>query len=63
MGKHPLLYKKYSDDTQMSLAIAELVIEEKDWTSQLIADKFVAVFKRDERFGYSSRILQSFTVR
>lgn len=43
----------YTDDTQMSLAIAELLIEGKPWTRQNIADKFVECFKRDERQGYS----------
>lgn len=43
----------YTYDTQMSLAIAELLIEGKPWTRQNIADKFVECFKRDERQGYS----------
>ena len=46
---------RYTDDTQMSLAIAELLVEKKDWTPINIANKFVAVFKRDEREGYASR--------
>lgn len=45
----------YTDDTQMSLAIAELMIEGKAWTSLNLASKFVEVFKRDEREGYASR--------
>jgi len=43
----------YTDDTQMSIAIAELIISGKEWTKENIANKFVEVFKRDERQGYS----------
>lgn len=43
----------YTDDTQMSLAIAELILENKEWTSLNIASKFVEVFKRDPREGYA----------
>lgn len=53
---HPFyksIYKKYTDDTQMALAISELLVEKHAWTSQNIADKFVEVFKRDPRQGYS----------
>lgn len=44
----------YTDDTQMSLAIAELLIDGVDWTRENIAQKFVECFKRDVRFGYSN---------
>ncbi|BDD04479.1 ADP-ribosylglycohydrolase family protein [Aureibacter tunicatorum] len=44
----------YTDDTQMSLAVAELIVENKDWTSVNIADKFLEAFKRDEREGYAA---------
>jgi len=43
----------YTDDTQMSIAIAELLVEDIEWTKLNIADKFVEVFKRDPRQGYS----------
>ncbi|MCI0711729.1 MAG: ADP-ribosylglycohydrolase family protein [Chloroflexi bacterium] len=43
----------YTDDTQMTLAVAELIEEGVEWTSLNIADKFVTVFKRDERTGYA----------
>lgn len=43
----------YTDDTQMSLAIAELMLSGKGWTSINLADKFVECFKRDVRLGYS----------
>jgi ADP-ribosyl-[dinitrogen reductase] hydrolase len=45
----------YTDDTQMSIAITELIVEGAEWTPLNIAQKFVEVFKRDERTGYSSR--------
>ncbi len=50
------LFKKYSDDTQMSIAIAELILDHGAWHKILIADYFVKVFKRDIRPGYSSRL-------
>jgi len=43
----------YTDDTQMSLAIAELMIDGAEWTKDNLAKKFVECFKRDERLGYS----------
>jgi len=58
---HPLFAEikgKYTDDTQMAIAISELLLEEETWTPLLIADKFVAVFKRDPRRGYAKRFYQ-----
>lgn len=55
---HPLfsaIHKKYTDDTQMAIGIAELLIENLNWTATSIADKFVEVFKRDPREGYAKR--------
>lgn len=43
----------YTDDTQMSLALAELLISDSEWTALNIADQFVKCFKRDPRKGYS----------
>lgn len=55
--KSPLMKDKnagcYSDDTQQSMAIAELMLEDKVWDAESIANKFVAVFKRDERQAYT----------
>lgn len=45
----------YTDDTQMSLAIAEMMLSNMAWTPLAIANKFVEVFKRDPRKGYSAR--------
>jgi len=47
----------YSDDTQMSIAIAEALIEYDRWTPLGLADRFVNCYKRDPRNGYS-RALQ-----
>ena len=46
----------YTDDTQMSLAIAELMIDGVEWTRENIANRFVECFKRDERLGYSQGV-------
>lgn len=51
----------YSDDTQLSIAIAELMLEEEAWNAEKIADKFVEVFKRDERMGYTKGFYQMLT--
>jgi ADP-ribosylglycohydrolase len=48
----------YTDDTQMSLAIAELIVSGDAWTPLNLASKFVEVFKRDPREGYASRFYQ-----
>ncbi|GLZ29979.1 hypothetical protein Lesp02_21690 [Lentzea sp. NBRC 105346] len=45
----------YTDDTQMTLAIAELLAERADWTPRTLADRFVEVFHRDPRAGYAGR--------
>ncbi len=61
---HPLfssIFKKYTDDTQMSIGIIELLLEGRDWTVQNLADKFVTVFKRDIREGYAKRFYQLMT--
>lgn len=44
----------YTDDTQMSIAICELMLKEpNDWTPQLVAHYFLQAFKRDPRQSYS----------
>lgn len=45
----------YTDDTQMSIGIVEMMLDKQfDWTNkEAIADKFLEVFKRDERRGYT----------
>jgi len=43
----------YTDDTQMSLAIAEAIVEDDPWTPETLAERFVDAFKRDPRQGYA----------
>src|SRR5579883_565881 len=59
--RHRIAPGCYTDDTQMSLAIAEAIISGEPWTPDLLARKFVEAFKRDPREGYAggfSRFLQ-----
>jgi len=43
----------YIDDTQMSIAIAEVIVAQAPCTPEVLADSFVRAFKRDEREGYA----------
>lgn len=52
---------KYTDDTQMAIGVAELILENQEWTSLNIANKFVEVFQRDFRIGYAKRFSQLMT--
>lgn len=52
---------KYTDDTQMSVAVAELILAHREWTDELIADAFVGCFKRDPRSGYALGFQQFLT--
>ncbi len=51
--RHAIHPGQYTDDTQMSLAVAEAILSGQPWTPQLLADHFVAAFKRDPREGYA----------
>lgn len=53
--RHAIEPGRYTDDTQMSLAIAEALVEGDPWTRESLAARYVAVFKRDPRAGYASR--------
>lgn len=53
--KYTSLHGCYSDDTQMSLGIAELMLDNAPWEARIIADYFVKVFQRDPRDGYSKK--------
>jgi ADP-ribosyl-[dinitrogen reductase] hydrolase len=53
--RHSIGPGRYTDDTQMTLAIAESIVSGEDWTPQNLAARFVEVFKRDPREGYASR--------
>lgn len=49
---------RYTDDTQMTLAVAEALVAGAPWTPEVLAGKFVEVFKRDPRVGYAGRFYQ-----
>ena len=52
--KHDLKPGSYTDDTQMSLAIAEVIVAGEPWQPVVLARKFVEVFQRDPRQGYAN---------
>ncbi len=52
--RHNIRPGSYTDDTQMSLAIAEAIVSGEPWNPALLARKFVEVFQRDPREGYAS---------
>ncbi len=56
--RHKLIPGSYTDDTQMSIAIAETILSQKPWTPETLADAFVTTFHRDRREGYASRFYQ-----
>ncbi len=51
--RHSTRPGQYTDDTQMSLAIAEAIVSGETWTPINLANRFVDVFKRDPREGYA----------
>lgn len=48
----------YTDDTQMSLAVAETIVNQQPWTERVLAENFLKVFRRDPRKGYAKRMYQ-----
>lgn len=44
---------RYTDDTQMSIAVTEAILSDEPWTPALLADYFVTAFRRDPRKGYA----------
>ena len=51
--RHTIQPGSYTDDTQMSLAIAEAIVSGEPWEPIMLARRFVDVFKRDPREGYA----------
>ncbi len=49
---------RYTDDTQMALAIAEHLLEGGAFHAESLAERFVTTFKRDPRRGYSKRLYE-----
>src|SRR5207237_10064025 len=43
----------YTDDTQMSVAVAEAIVSDEPWAPEALAQQFVAAFQRDPREGYA----------
>jgi ADP-ribosyl-[dinitrogen reductase] hydrolase len=52
--RHAIAPGRYTDDTQMTLALAELLASGDPWTPEAIAERFVEAFHRDPREGYAS---------
>lgn len=51
--RHGLVPGSYTDDTQMSIAVAEVLLDDPSWNRQAFADRFVRAFQRDPREGYA----------
>ena len=56
--RHSTLPGQYTDDTQMSIAIAEVIVAGQAWTLETLAESFVTCFKRDPREGYAGRFYE-----
>jgi ADP-ribosyl-[dinitrogen reductase] hydrolase len=52
--KHDLTPGHYTDDAQMSLANAEVILSGRAITREVLAESYVSCFKRDKRLGYAS---------
>ena len=59
--KHRIIPGCYTDDTQMSIAIVEAIIEDELWTPLTLANRFVTAFHRDPREGYAGRFYDFLT--
>jgi ADP-ribosylglycohydrolase len=55
LEENPSLIKpgNYTDDTQMTLGVAEFMLEDKKWDHYGLAEKFTECFHRDPRRGYA----------
>jgi ADP-ribosyl-[dinitrogen reductase] hydrolase len=56
--RHRIIPGHYTDDTQMSIAIAEAMLSGAPWTPQILAQQFVEAFKRDPREDYAQSFYQ-----
>lgn len=50
---HALKAGMYTDDTQMSIAVAEVLLSDEPFTRKKFAQAFIDAFCRDQRDGYS----------
>nr|WP_225953647.1 ADP-ribosylglycohydrolase family protein [Kibdelosporangium phytohabitans] len=48
----------YTDDTQMTIAVAEALVSGEEWTPLNLASRFTQAFHRDQRVGYATRFHQ-----
>jgi len=48
---------RYTDDTQMSVAVSELLLAQAEPDADACADAFLATFRRDPRPGYSTHFM------
>jgi ADP-ribosyl-[dinitrogen reductase] hydrolase len=55
LEENPSLIKpgNYTDDTQMTIAMAEFIVNHNNWSEYDLAQKFVECFHRDPRRGYA----------
>jgi ADP-ribosylglycohydrolase len=53
--RHRLIPGSYTDDTQMSMAIAETIVFQGSWAREVLAENFLNAFKRNPREGHASR--------
>jgi ADP-ribosylglycohydrolase len=51
--RHRIAAGSYTDDTQMTIAVAEAIVSGERWTPALLARHFIQAFKRDPRKGYA----------
>ena len=56
--RHKMGLGSYTDDTQMSIAVAEVLLQGPPYTEAKFADAFVDCFHRDQRLGYSPGFYQ-----
>lgn len=59
--RHGIVPGCYTDDAQMSIAIAEAIVDKDPWIPESLAQRFVTAFKRDPREGYASRFYDFLT--
>nr|WP_042197872.1 ADP-ribosylglycohydrolase family protein [Kibdelosporangium sp. MJ126-NF4]CEL22865.1 ADP-ribosylglycohydrolase [Kibdelosporangium sp. MJ126-NF4]CTQ90005.1 ADP-ribosylglycohydrolase [Kibdelosporangium sp. MJ126-NF4] len=45
---------RYTDDTQMTIAVAEALVSGEEWTPLNLASRFTQAFQRDQRVGYAT---------
>ncbi len=56
--RHGIQPGNYTDDTQMSIAITELILSGLEWSKRNIARFFLDAFKRDPREGYAGNFFR-----